>query len=172
MHRRRLVVGADRAAAPARRRKEAGGAALHVLADDLLRRCIAGVQLRRRVLPVERLRQHGAVAGNHRDAELAGARFYQQIAHAWLWRWLKDELTPYPGRLTLVARMVISATLIMVIAMTFRIPYGWQGVIYALLVSRENPRATVNSAATISCVLASMPRCSFRQRRRDLTPCC
>ena len=61
---------------------------------------------------------------------------------AWLWQWLRDELTPYPGRLALVARMVISATLVMIIGMTFRIPYTWQGAVYALLVSRENPRAT------------------------------
>src|SRR5271165_1335077 len=68
---------------------------------------------------------------------------------AWLWEWLKDELTPYPGRLSLVARMVVAATLVVVISMTFRIPYAWQGAIYALLVSRENPQATVKSAATI-----------------------
>jgi len=68
---------------------------------------------------------------------------------AWLWEWLKDELSPYPGRLSLVARMVLAATLIMIICMTFRIPYAWQGAIYALLVSRESPQATLKSAATI-----------------------
>jgi multidrug resistance protein MdtO len=68
---------------------------------------------------------------------------------AWIWQWLRDELAPYPGRLALVARMVVSATLVMIIGMTFRIPYTWQGAIYALLVSRENPQATVKSAATI-----------------------
>jgi multidrug resistance protein MdtO len=70
-------------------------------------------------------------------------------ALAWFWDWLRDELTPYPGRLSLVARMVLAATLIMVIGMTFRISYTWQGAIYALLVSRESPQATVKSAATI-----------------------
>ena len=45
--------------------------------------------------------------------------------------------------------MVLAATLIMIIGMTFQIPYAWQGAIYALLVSRENPQATLNSAATI-----------------------
>lgn len=68
---------------------------------------------------------------------------------AWLWEWLRDELTPYPGRFPLVARMVTAVTLVMIIGMTFRIPYIWQGAVYALLVSRENPRATVKSAATI-----------------------
>jgi len=68
---------------------------------------------------------------------------------AWLREWLRDELAPNPGRGLLVARMVTAATLIMIICMTFRIPYAWQGAIYALLVSRENPRATIRSAATI-----------------------
>jgi len=49
----------------------------------------------------------------------------------------------------LVARMVLAATLIMVIGMTFQIPYIWQAAIYALLVSRESPQATLRSAATI-----------------------
>ncbi|HTR37564.1 MAG TPA: FUSC family protein [Bryobacteraceae bacterium] len=68
---------------------------------------------------------------------------------AWLWEWVRDELSPYPGRALLVGRMVLSATLIMIIGMTFQIPYTWQGAIYALLVSRESPRATITSAATI-----------------------
>jgi multidrug resistance protein MdtO len=42
--------------------------------------------------------------------------------------------------------MVLAATLVMIICMTFRIPYGFQGAIYALIVSRENPRATLESA--------------------------
>jgi multidrug resistance protein MdtO len=68
---------------------------------------------------------------------------------AWFWAWLRDELTPYPGRTGLVARMVIAATLVMMVCMTFRIPYAFQGAIYALIVSRENRRATLQSAGTI-----------------------
>jgi len=49
----------------------------------------------------------------------------------------------------MVARMTLAATLIMIIGMTFRIPYTWQGAVYALIVSRENTRATLKSAATI-----------------------
>jgi len=45
--------------------------------------------------------------------------------------------------------MVIASTLVMIIVMTFRIPYGFQGAVYALLISRENPRATVQAAATV-----------------------
>src|SRR5271165_5006658 len=67
----------------------------------------------------------------------------------WFRQWLRDELAPYPGRALLVTRMVTAAALVMIVCMTFRIPYSWQGAIYALLVSRESPRATVKSAAAI-----------------------
>jgi len=45
--------------------------------------------------------------------------------------------------------MVIAATLAMVIGMVFRIPYTFQGAIYALIVSRESSQATFQSAASI-----------------------
>jgi multidrug resistance protein MdtO len=70
----------------------------------------------------------------------------------WFWEFLKQELSPYPGRAEMVARMVIAATLIMIICMTFRIPYGFQGAIYALLISRESPRATLQSAGIITLI--------------------
>ena len=73
----------------------------------------------------------------------------------WLWEFLKHELAPYPGRAVTVARMVLAATLVMVICNTFRIPYAFLGAIYALLISRESPRATVSSAGTILVVAAT-----------------
>jgi multidrug resistance protein MdtO len=68
---------------------------------------------------------------------------------SWLGEFLKEELAPYPGRTALVARMVIAATVVMVICMVFRIPYAFQGVIYVLIVSRESSQATLRSAASI-----------------------
>src|SRR5580698_8788505 len=68
---------------------------------------------------------------------------------AWFWEFLKHELAPYPGRAVTVARMVLAATLVMIICNTFRIPYAFLGGIYALLISRESPRATLNSAGTV-----------------------
>ena len=68
---------------------------------------------------------------------------------SWLEQFLKHELSPYPGRAALVARMVIAATLAMVIGMVFRIPYTFQGAIYALIVSRESSQATFQSSASI-----------------------
>src|SRR5258708_34610278 len=68
---------------------------------------------------------------------------------SWLGEFLKHELSPYQGRTALVARMVIAATLVMVICMVFRIPYAFQGAIYALIVSRESSQATFKSAPSI-----------------------
>jgi len=68
---------------------------------------------------------------------------------SWLGEFLKHELSPYQGRTALVARMVIAATLVMIICMVFRLPYAFQGAIYALIVSRESSRATLKSAASI-----------------------
>jgi multidrug resistance protein MdtO len=68
---------------------------------------------------------------------------------SWLEQFLKDELSPYKGRTALVARMAIAATLVMMICMVFRIPYAFQGAIYALIVSRESSQATLKSAALI-----------------------
>jgi len=67
----------------------------------------------------------------------------------WLWQFLKDELAPYRGRGALVTRMVVASTLVMIICMTFQIPYAWQAAIYALLVARDSPQATLQSAATV-----------------------
>jgi len=68
---------------------------------------------------------------------------------AWLPDFLREELSPYPGRVALVFRMVIAATLITIVGMTFRIPYTFQGAIYALMISRESRQATLKSAGTI-----------------------
>ena len=73
----------------------------------------------------------------------------------WLWELLKHELAPYPGRALTVSRMVLAATLVMIICNTFRIPYAFLGGIYALLISRESPRATLNSAGTVLLFAAS-----------------
>ena len=68
---------------------------------------------------------------------------------SWLGEFLKDELSPYPGRTALVSRMIIAATLVMMICMVFGIPYAFQGAIYALIVSRESSQATLKSAVSI-----------------------
>jgi multidrug resistance protein MdtO len=64
----------------------------------------------------------------------------------WFPDFLKKELAPYPGRGALVARMVISATLTMILIITFRIPGGYVGALTAFLFSRENLVSTARSA--------------------------
>jgi multidrug resistance protein MdtO len=65
----------------------------------------------------------------------------------WFLEFLKEELAPYPGRAGTIARMVLAATLVMIICVTFRIPYAFEGAIYTFIVLRESPRATLQSAA-------------------------
>jgi multidrug resistance protein MdtO len=61
----------------------------------------------------------------------------------WFWNFLKQELVPYPGRLWIVSRVTISATIVMLLIMTFQIPNGYLGAFFTLLLSRENPTATL-----------------------------
>src|SRR5260370_13171039 len=68
---------------------------------------------------------------------------------AWLADFMREELSPYPGGVAVVFRMVIAATLITIVGMMFRIPYTFQGAIYALMISRESRQATLKSAGTI-----------------------
>jgi multidrug resistance protein MdtO len=67
----------------------------------------------------------------------------------WVLDLLRDELAPYPGRGYLVLRMTLAATIVMVLNMTFRIPYGAYGAIYALVLSRENPEASFKAVRTL-----------------------
>ena len=73
----------------------------------------------------------------------------------WFWEFLKHELAPYPGRGATVARIVLAATLVMIICNTFRIPYALLGGIYALMISRESPGATLNSAGAVFLLTAT-----------------
>ena len=63
----------------------------------------------------------------------------------WFPDFLRKELAPYPGRGAVVARMVISATISMILIVTFRIPGGAIGALIAFLLSRENVLSTAKS---------------------------
>jgi multidrug resistance protein MdtO len=65
---------------------------------------------------------------------------------SWFSDFLKKELAPYPGRGFMVARMVIAATITMVLIMTFRVPGGATGPLYAFMISREDLGSTAKSA--------------------------
>jgi multidrug resistance protein MdtO len=68
----------------------------------------------------------------------------------WFIGFLRRELAPYPGRASTVARMVIAATLTMILIQTFHLPAGALGGFFALLFSRENLRASVNQAVGLA----------------------
>lgn len=67
----------------------------------------------------------------------------------WLRDFLREELAPYPGRAARVGRMILAATLVMIVCMTFQIPFAFLGAVYALIISRESSRATLQSATLI-----------------------
>lgn len=71
-------------------------------------------------------------------------RTFEQ-ASTWFWGFLKNELAPYPGRAWVAARMTISATIVMYLVMTFQLPGGFVAAIYAIVLSRESPGATLRS---------------------------
>ncbi len=62
------------------------------------------------------------------------------------WTWFREfvrwEIVPYPGRVNTVVRMTIAVTLVMIIIVTFRIPNGFLGGLFCLLMARENLAAT------------------------------
>lgn len=68
----------------------------------------------------------------------------------WVWEFLREELAPYPHRIQMVERMVLAATLTMIIGMAFRIPFGFEGPVIALFASRESTRATIKSVFTMT----------------------
>ena len=79
----------------------------------------------------------------------------QPSRSSWFWQFLREELEPYPGRVPLVFRMVLAATLVMIIGMAYRVPYTFQGPVLALFVSRESTKATLNSFLTMCIGLAA-----------------
>jgi len=72
----------------------------------------------------------------------------------WFQAFLKTELSPYPGRAWVVGRITIAATIVMLLIMTFRIPFGFLGAIFTFFLSRENPTATLFSGIRTILVFA------------------
>ena len=63
---------------------------------------------------------------------------------SWLWfrEFIRWEVAPYPGRVNTVVRMTVTATLVMLIVETFRIPNAFLAALFAILLARENLAAT------------------------------
>ncbi len=73
--------------------------------------------------------------------------------NAWFLAVLREELAPYPGRAGTVARMVLAVTLVMIVCMTFRLSNAFLGATFALVISRESPRSTLQSGGTMLLVM-------------------
>src|SRR3954452_19244862 len=64
-------------------------------------------------------------------------------------KFLQNQPASYRGRAALIAWMVITSTLVMMLSMTFRLPYGAYGAIYALILSRESLQATATAVRMV-----------------------
>jgi len=82
-------------------------------------------------------------------ATLAPTLRASATAPNWIREFLQEELAPYPRRIEVVARMVIAATVAMVICETFRIPFAFAGSLCALIITRESPRTTQRASVLI-----------------------
>jgi hypothetical protein len=71
--------------------------------------------------------------------DLAGSEFsgIRQI--------LSDELRPYPGRTETMVRMVAACAITTILVMTFRLSYGFLGIFYAFVISRQRPESLVRN---------------------------
>jgi len=70
------------------------------------------------------------------------------------WAFLKSELAPFPGRGWLVARMTISAIIMMLCIVTFRMPGAALGAYYTLVISRDSTHATVDGVMNVLLALS------------------
>ncbi len=71
---------------------------------------------------------------------------HKSAARSTSWPWFREfirwEVAPYPGRVNTVVRMTVTATLVMLIVVTFRIPNAFLAGLYSILLARENLAAT------------------------------
>jgi multidrug resistance protein MdtO len=74
---------------------------------------------------------------------------------AWFRDFLREELAPYPGRGVIVARILCAAAIVMILTMTFQIPFGWVATLFTLLITRESPEATVKAARVVMVAFAA-----------------
>ncbi len=72
-------------------------------------------------------------------------------AVSWLWfrEFIRWEVAPYPGRVNTVVRMTITATLVMLIVVTFRIPNAALAGLFSILLARENLAVTWRGARAV-----------------------
>jgi multidrug resistance protein MdtO len=77
-----------------------------------------------------------------RAAQIRHQPVRQGISWAWFRDFVRWEVAPYPGRANTVVRMTVTATLVMLIVVTFRIPNAFLAALFSILLARENLVAT------------------------------
>lgn len=82
-------------------------------------------------------------------APIAQSLLASSSRSTWLWTWLRDDLSPNPGRGLLVARMVTAATLVMIISVIFRLPYAPYAALFAMNISRDSLEGTRRAVRAI-----------------------
>jgi multidrug resistance protein MdtO len=63
-----------------------------------------------------------------------------------LWRLVRSELEPYPGRLTKVIHYTVATVVAAILVLTFRLPGAVFGVYYPLLLMKDTPAASLRAA--------------------------
>jgi multidrug resistance protein MdtO len=77
-----------------------------------------------------------------RAAHIAHGPVARRASWLWLWEFIRWEVAPYPGRVNMVIRITVTATLVMLIVFTFRIPNAFLAAYFSILLARENLAAT------------------------------
>jgi multidrug resistance protein MdtO len=77
-----------------------------------------------------------------RAAQIRHQPAWQAVSWPWFREFIRLEVAPYPGRVNTVVRMTVTATLVMIIVVTFRIPNAFLAALFSILLARENLAAT------------------------------
>jgi multidrug resistance protein MdtO len=82
-------------------------------------------------------------------AQIRPRPFGRAISWPWFREFIRWEIAPYPGRLNTVVRMTVTATLAMIIVVTFSIPNAFLAAFFSILLARENLVATWRGGRTV-----------------------
>jgi len=77
-----------------------------------------------------------------RAAQLHDRKTGSEISWRWFREFIRWEVAPYPGRINTVIRITITATLAMLVVVTFHIPNAFLAAYISFLLARENLAAT------------------------------
>ena len=102
----------------------------------------------------EQAKGNVAMAVRNEPVPTAGSQNAIDHFGEWFRAFLKNELSPYPGRAWVVGRITIAATIVMLLVMIFRIPGGFLGAIFTFFISRENPTATFRAALRVFAIFS------------------